>query len=409
LIVVAAVVAGAIAVLFAKLCDLAGDLHRHFAAASPLLSLLLVPAGLVLSAWATRTFAPAAAGSGIPQVISAASDPRPRGVADPRLSWWTASFKMVVCALLLACGASIGREGPTVQVCAAVIVLLTSVVRMSAVQSRALVIAGGAAGVAAAFNTPIAGVVFAVEELAKGFDRRTNTVVILVVVAGGVAAYALSGDYAYFGELKSSPALLSAWLTAPITGVVGGLTGGLFSRVLVAVLGPRAGMFARFRERRPVLLALICGLLVAAAAWLSVGATYGTGYAETRSLLAGDTSFHAFRFGLLKWVANLASACSGAPGGIFSPSLAAGAGMGAWIQTLLPFGSGRDAIVLGMASYLSGVVQAPLTSAIILMEMTRDPGLVGPLMLAALIARAVSSRIATEPVYHALASGVRSH
>jgi H+/Cl- antiporter ClcA len=292
-----------------------------------------------------------------------------------------------------------------VQITAAAVLLFTSRLRARGSDRRALTIAGGAAGVAAAFNTPIAGAVFAFEELARGFDRRTNSVVILVVVAAGAASYALSGDYAYFGELRSGHALLSAWLSAPIIGIVGGAAGGLFSRGLLSIIGPR-GRFRGFKARRPMLLALGCGLVSAVAAVASRGATYGTGYLETQRLLAGQSSYHAFSFAVWKWVANLAAACSGAPGGIFSPSLAAGAGIGAWIDSLLPFGSGRDAIVLGMACYLSGVVQAPLTSAVILMEMTRDPGLVGPLMLGALLARAVSARISRKPVYHALSEGV---
>lgn len=405
-IAIAAVVAGALAVGFAKLCDLSIDLHRAMIAGKPFLGPALLPVAFVAAAWLTRTLAPQSAGSGIPQVISAGEHPAPVGVEDPRLSWKTAAVKAFLCIGLLLCGASIGREGPTVQIAASAVVLFTSRLRARGSDRRALVIAGGAAGVAAAFNTPIAGAVFAFEELARGFNRRTNAVVILVVVAAGAASYALSGDYAYFGEMRSGHALISAWLTAPIIGVVGGVAGGLFSRGLLTVIGPRGGVLGAFKKRRPLLLALGCGLISAVAAIASQGATYGTGYLETQRLLAGQSSYHAFSFALWKWVANLAAATCGAPGGIFSPSLAAGAGLGAWIDSLLPFGSGRDAIVLGMACYLSGVVQAPLTSAIILMEMTRDPGLVGPLMLGALLARAVSARISRKPVYHALAEGV---
>jgi H+/Cl- antiporter ClcA len=406
LIVAFAAAAGAIAVGFAKLCDLAGAWQHQFAVAAPWAALVVLPFALAGAAWFTRVVAPQSGGSGIPQVISVAARPAPDGVADPRISWRTALLKMLVCVALLACGASIGREGPTVQICAAVVSLSAGLLRLRSTDRGALAIAGGAAGVAAAFNTPIAGIVFAVEELAKAFDRRTNILVILVVVAAGVAAYALAGDYAYFGELRSSPALYSAWFTAPIAGVAGGALGGLFARFLVRSIGPGLGRFGRFRARRPVLTAFGLGLIAAGAAWASNGATYGTGYLETRALLAGQSSFHAFSFGALKIVANLAAAMSGAPGGIFSPSLAAGAGLGAWLDTILPFGSGRDAIVLGMACYLSGVVQAPLTSAVILMEMTRNPILVGPLLLGALIARAVSSRICDQPVYHALALGI---
>jgi H+/Cl- antiporter ClcA len=273
---------------------------------------------------------------------------------------------------------------------------------------RALLIAGGAAGVAAAFNTPIAGIVFAVEELARGFDRRSSTVIILVVVAAGAAAYAMSGNYAYFGELRGETKLGYAWYCAPVLGIICGAAGGLFSKALAGMIGPEPGRLGRWRLRRPVIFALACGGVAVLAAIASHGLTYGTGYAETSSLLAGHPGRGA-TLAVFKWIANLAAAGSGAPGGIFSPSLTAGAGIGSAFAHFVPLLSNRDAVVLGMAGYLAGVLQAPLTSAIILMEMTRDPGLVGPLMLSTLIARAVSAQIMPEPIYHVLSHNWRRH
>ena len=143
-----------------------------------------------------------------------------------------------------------------------------------------------------------------------------------------------------------------------------------------------------------------------AAATLSGGLTFGAGYEEAKSLLQ-DRPGTGLGLAASKFVATLAAAASGTPGGIFAPALATGAGIGAaFARTGLAF-AGRDAVVLGMTSYLSGVVQAPLTSAVILMEMTRDPSLVGPLMLAALIARWVSGLVMPEPIYHVLAAGWR--
>jgi H+/Cl- antiporter ClcA len=398
-IVAAAVAGGVLAVAFAKLCDLAGGLHADWARRWPLAVLLLPPLVLPLTVWLTLTIAPESGGSGIPQVIAASEEAR-RGQADPRVSLKTALFKMAVSAVLLLAGLSIGREGPTVQIVAALVFAFTAGLR-GGPHPRTLLIAGGGAGVAAAFNTPIAGVVFAVEELAKGFDRQASTVIVLVVLAAGVASYALAGDYAYFGQLQGSKALMSAWMTAPIVGAACGVAGAAFSRVLVSVLGPDKGPLGRFRLRRPLAFAIACGLATSAAAFASHGLSYGTGYAEASSLLEGHP-VRALTLALSKWASNLAAAASGAPGGIFSPSLATGAGIGGALARVIPFAASHDTVVLGMAAYLSGVVQAPITSAVILMEMTRDPGLVGPLMAATLIARLVSGRIMREPVYHAL-------
>ena len=388
--------------LFAKLADLAQDQHAHLVTLYKGWAAVLLPLGLPLAVWLTRRFAPEAAGSGIPQIIAAAeSQTVARPGRDPRLTIRTALWKIAVCALLLLCGASIGREGPTVQVSAAVVYALGARMYGRSGPARPADRRRRGRRGGPPSTRPSPGVVFAVEELAKGFDRRSNTVVILVVVAAGVAAYALAGNYAYFGELRGSVALASSWYAAPILGVVCGLAGGLFSRLLAGMIGPRPGRLGRWKAARPMLFALGCGAVAAVAAVASRGLSYGAGYAETASLLAGHPG-RGLTLAVFKFVASLAAAGSGAPGGIFSPSLATGAGVGALFGHILPFASGRDTIVLGMAAYLSGVVQAPLTSAIILMEMTRDPGLVGPLMLAALIAREVSSRVMPEPIYHVL-------
>lgn len=395
-----AILGGLAAAAFARMSDDAMEVHNHLYALAPWPTLLLLPFGFALCAWITTRFSPEAAGSGIPQVIAAAEQ-RWRGRwGGQRVTIRTAIWKVFMSAILLVCGASIGREGPTVQVVAGIMRTLTRGLRGGAGR-RAIIIAGGAAGVAAAFNTPIAGVVFAVEELAKSFEKRTHTTVILVVVVAGLTSYAVQGDYAYFGVRGGEPALRSAWLAAPLIGIAGGLLGGLFSRVLATVLGTGDHPLARWRRARPVTFAFACGVIAAAVALASGGMTFGAGYDEAKSLLQGHPG-RGLGFALFKFAASLAAAVSGVPGGIFAPSLATGAGLGAAFARIGPLFAGRDSVVLGMTGYLSGVVQAPLTSAVILMEMTRDPGLVGPLMLAALTGRWVSGLIMPKPIYHVL-------
>lgn len=404
-LVTVAVLGGLAAAGFAKFCDQAMEVHTRLYAWAKWPTLALLPIGFALAAWLTRRFAPEAAGSGIPQVIAAAEG-RWRGRwGGQRVTLKTAAWKVALTGALLACGASIGREGPTVQVVAGIMRTLTRGLR-GGPGRRAIIIAGGAAGVSAAFNTPIAGVVFAVEELAKSFERRTHTTVILVVVVAGFASYAVQGDYAYFGVLSGSAALGSAWIAAPLIGAVGGLFGGLFSKALVAIIGPGQNPVSNWRRAHPVVFAFGCGLMAMAAAVASGGVTFGAGYNEAKSLLQ-DHPGMGMRLAASKFVASLAASASGIPGGIFAPALATGAGIGAaFARSGLAF-AGRDAVVLGMAAYLSGVVQAPLTSAVILMEMTRDPSLVGPLMLACLIARWVSGLIMPEAIYHVLSANWR--
>jgi H+/Cl- antiporter ClcA len=404
-IIAAAVLGGAAAAGYAEVCDMLMALHGRLYALARWPVLLMLPLGFGLAAWITTRFAPEASGSGIPQVIAAAEQRWTGRWGGQRVTLRTALWKVLISGLVLVCGGSIGREGPTVQVTAGILRSLTRGLR-GGPGRRAIIIAGGAAGVAAAFNTPIAGVVFAVEELAKTFEQRTNTVVILVVVVAGFTSWALLGDYAYFGVLGESPALGAAWLAAPAIGLLGGLFGGLFSRLLGMVMGPGQHPVARFRRARPVTFAVLCGTVAALFAVVSGGLTFGAGYAEAKSLLA-DHPGRGLGFSVCKFGASLAAAVAGLPGGIFAPSLATGAGLGAAVARMGLGVAGRDAVVLGMTAYLSGVVQAPLTSAVILMEMTRDPGLVGPLMLAALLGRWASGLICREPIYHLLARNWR--
>jgi H+/Cl- antiporter ClcA len=405
LIIAVTILCGLAAALFARVCDEAMAAHSRLYAAAKWPTLLLLPIGFGVTTWLTLKFAPEAAGSGIPQVIAAAEQ-RWRGRwGGQRVTLRTAAWKVVLSASLLLCGASIGREGPTVQVVAGILRTLTRGLK-GGPGRRAIIIAGGAAGVAAAFNTPIAGVVFAVEELAKSFERRTNATVILIVVISGFAAYALEGNYAYFGVLGGETSITPAWFAAPVIGVVAGVLGGLFSRCLAGLIGPVGNPVTRWRKAHPVLFAVICGGVAALVALVSGGLTFGAGYNEAKSLLQ-DHPTNGAALAVSKFIASLAAAASGAPGGLFAPSLATGAGIGAVFAHLGIGVGGRDAVVLGMTSYLSGVVQAPLTSAVILMEMTREPGLVGPLLLAALLARWASSLVMPEPIYHLLSRSWR--
>lgn len=405
LIVGVAILGGLAAALFARLCDRAMAEHARLYTQWKWPTLALLPLGFVACAWLTRRFAPEAAGSGIPQVIAAAEQRWVGRWGGQRVTLKTAVWKVVLSAAMLLCGGSIGREGPTVQVVAGIMRTLTRGLK-GGPGRRAIIIAGGAAGVAAAFNTPIAGVVFAVEELAKSFERKTFSVAILVVVVAGFAAYALQGDYAYFGVLNGQTALKTAWLAAPVIGLVGGFFGGLFARILVVLIGPGDHPFARWRRAHPLVWAGLCGLIAAAVALATGGMTFGAGYAQSKALLLNSSAGGGLELAGGKFLANLAASASGAPGGIFAPSLATGAGIGAAFASFGLF-AGRDAVVLGMTSYLSGVVQAPLTSAVIVMEMTRDPGLVGPLMLAALIGRWASELVMKEPLYHVLSRSWR--
>jgi H+/Cl- antiporter ClcA len=178
--------------------------------------------------------------------------------------------------------------------------------------------------------------------------------------------------------------------------------GGIFSRILIVMLSGFPGVVGRWIKAHPVAFAALCGFAVALCGLAAGGTTFGTGYAQARALLDGSPPPPA-SFGALKFLANVLSSICGIPGGIFSPSMAVGAGIGANLAPFFPGAALNAIVLLGMVAYFAGVVQAPITAFVIVTEMTDNHHMVVPLMAAAVIATAVSRLIAPVGVYHALA------
>lgn len=398
-----AVGVGLAATAFALASDEAHVLFSQVLAVSPWLPLLVTPLTFAGVAALTQRYFKGAEGSGIPQTIAAIRMPDDRD-RDAVLSLRLAAGKMVLTCIALAGGASVGREGPTVQVGAAILYNLRRLIRFPRhLMERGLIVAGGGAGVAAAFNTPLAGVVFAIEEMARSFEERASGTLLTAVIIAGLAAIYVQGDYTYFGVTDATLGGATGWVGVLLCGLAGGILGGGFSRLLLAFssrgLPGRAGRFVR---AYPVRFAALCGLLLALIGLASGSATYGSGYAEARHLLEGGGEVSA-SYGVWKMLATFVSFVSGIPGGLFAPSLSAGAGIGQAIANLLSQADASALVVIGMAAYFAGVVQAPITAFVIVMEMTGNHDMVVPLMLATLLAAGVSRTICPRPLYKALA------
>ena len=397
--VLGGIIVGAAAYALAIAADRAGALFQDLLQHAPVIAFCVTPLGFAISIWIARRYFPNAGGSGIPQAIAARAL---QGLAarERLVSIRIAIGKTILVMLGLLCGGSIGREGPTVQIGASI---MFAIGRLSPRRQPGLILAGSAAGVAAAFNTPLAGIVFGIEEMSRAFEVRTSGIVIGGVIAAGLTSLTLQGDYTYFGTTHAVlGGSMQGWLGVPVLGIAGGLLGGVFSRTLILFGKGLPGRTGAVIKRHPVPFAAACGLLVALCGVLSGGTVFGTGYTQARGLLQGDTAVPG-TFGALKFVATLASSISGIPGGIFAPSLAVGAGLGANVASILPAAPAQALVVLGMVAYFSGVVQAPITAFVIVAEMTNDHAMVVPLMLASLIAFSVSRLICKEGVYHALA------
>jgi H+/Cl- antiporter ClcA len=399
---IGATLVSVIAIGFATGADLAMRAFQWALDGRPWLAFVIAPAGLAVSLLLTRHVFPGAQGSGIPQVI-AALHMTDAAVVARVLSLRIAVGKVLLTLLGLASGASLGREGPTVQVGASIMYAVGKRLRLPRAElQRALVLAGGAAGIAAAFNTPLAGVVFAIEELSHSFEARTSGVVFTAVIIAGVTTLGLMGNYTYFGHTSAELEFGPRWAAVALCGVVGGLAGGLFSSALLMFARGLPGRTGLFLARHPVLFAALCGLAIAGCGWLSDGSTYGTGYAQARGIVEGHSTLPA-SYTALKLVANVVSYVSGIPGGIFAPALAVGAGLGEWLSHIVPSATSGAVVLLGMVAYFSGVVQAPITATVIVMEMTDNQRMTIPLMAAAFLAFGVSRLVCRRPIYTALA------
>ncbi|MBU1347743.1 MAG: chloride channel protein [Alphaproteobacteria bacterium] len=393
-----AVLVGLFAWGFALAADHAQLAFNRFSGAWPYAPLIVSPLGFLALAWLTRIAAPEARGSGIPQVIAAARDPAGasrRGLTSLR----TAVFKLAATLIALLVGGSVGREGPTVQVGAAIMAAIHRVLRIPV--TSAVIIAGGAAGVAAAFNTPIAGVAFALEELAAAYEQRLTLLVMAAVMIAGLVPLSLAGDYIYFGVVAEAMPAVRALPAALLVGALGGAAGGLFSRISLKFLA-RGFLIGR----RPLITALVCGAIVGVIGVASHGLTWGTGYDAARTLVEGGRQ--PLWFAPAKFVATLASSLSGAPGGVFAPSLSVGAGLGGLMANLFPEESRSAIVLIGMIAYFVGVVRAPLTGVVIIAEMTANRGMILPLFAAAVIADVAAKAVSGRRLYHGLADRYRA-
>lgn len=367
---------------------------------APLLWTPLTAAAIV---WITRRYVPGAAGSGIPQVM-AAQDP---SVTDATRGMFVSLrltlAKMVLTAWGLLGGLSLGREGPSVQIAAGVMHSVRRwLPKRSQISEHSLLVAGGAAGIAAAFNTPLGGVMFAIEELTRKPEHRNHGLTIAAIVLAGMMGISVYGNGSYFGVIRVEGLGWSVLLPGILVVLACGLLGGLFSRLLVVSLsGQSMDWFSAQRKARPVAFAAGCGLSIAIIGVVTAGDTFGSGYAHTKASLenTGDTNS---LYVLLKFITTWLTAWSGVPGGIFAPSLAIGGAVGADVAQWTSYTNPATLIALGMTAFLAAVTQAPLTAFIIVMEMVDGHALVLSLMTSALVASAVS-RLISAPLYMSLA------
>jgi CIC family chloride channel protein len=366
---------------------------------------LAIPLGFVIAWWLARTFAPEVAGDGVPASTEALM------VRSGHIRARVVPLKYLATVATIGLGGSAGREGPIVQIGAGIGSWLSRRFHMGEDQVRSLVAAGAGAGIGAAFNAPIAGMLFAMEVILVSFAPRHMSAIVIASVAAAITSQTLVGEGLASGFYKlNSPAELGLYA---LLGLLVVLVGFFFLRTLDFIEGIAHAQAERLTWLRPVIAGLLVALLV-----FFVPSLAGTGQGLTNNLLLNaqypgllgfeDAWWILILLALGKAVATSLTISSGGSGGAFMPSLFMGAVVGAGFANLagdfwhgdIPLNVGAFAVV-GMAAMFATVARAPLTSILIVFEVTgaRDYRLILPLMLTAVLGTFLGERLSRESVY----------
>jgi CIC family chloride channel protein len=355
-------------------------------------------AAALVATWLVRRFAPHASGSGIPHVEMVLRK------EAPLAPYILLPVKFVGGVLAIGSGMALGREGPSVQMGASIAQFVGTVFRRSWPDLRVLMAAGAGAGLATAFNSPIAGAVFVLEELVQRFEHRMAIAALAASATAIAVARALLGDAPDFAvePLNHVPAIGQPLFL--VLGVIAGLLAVGYNRLLLGSIA----LVARFDRVPPEWRAAVIGAAVAVVAWFAPGLV-GGGDPITQRTLSGAVvlAFLPVAF-LIRALLGSASYAAGTPGGLFAPMLVLGAQLGllcgAWQAALFPSLAipPQAFAVVGMAAFFTGVVRAPMTGIVLIIEMTAAFNMLLPMLIACFAAMLVPTLLGDTPIYEAL-------
>ena len=361
---------------------------------------LLVPVlGSLITGYLLYRYFPNARGSGIPQTRAAVF------INDGHISLRTVLGKFLCCSTSLASGIALGREGPAVQIGSGIASVIGRRLGLSRDQVRWLVPVGGAAALAAAFNTPIAAIIFSLEEIMGDLHAPILGSIVLSSTTSWMVLHLVLGDEPLFhvaGYRLVNPIELIFYA---VLGIVGGFASVFFVKLLLGV----RERFSRLPRKSEWIQPVGGGLLVGLIGYF-VPEVLGVGYDQVEKVLNGDMIFRVVvMLALLKTVATAVCYASGNAGGIFGPTMFIGAMLGAAVGQIAHFafptltaGPGAYALV-GMGAAFAGIIRTPLTSVIMIFEVTRDYTIIVPLMVANVLAFFISQKFQSTSVYAALA------
>ena len=377
--------------------DYAQHLFKQLIASQPELSFAITPITFVLIVYVAKYFCHYVQGSGIPQLI-AANDSRNKTIRERLLSFRVAVGKIGFIFIGMLGGAPIGIEGPSIHIGGSIFYGFNRFLKLKRkLLIHSLIAIGGSAGLIVAFNAPIAGFLFAYEEIGRKLKKQA----LILIAAVSLLVYFLSllyrGNTPYLANMSAYTIDYSLiWQLIPLA-ILAGIVGGLFSKATLYLIEK----FISHTKFRVILIASLLGLIIAAFNYLSKGQIAGSGREEVLLMLAGERL--GVEFVLMKYFSTLSSLASTIPGGLFMPSISIGAGIGAEIATYYTQINAEVIIMMAMIAYLSAVVRAPLTATFVILEMSASLTLIFPGLLVAFAANWVSKQIFTQPIYEALA------
>lgn len=359
---------------------------------------LFSTAGAVLSVWLVRHFAPETSGSGIPHLKAVLHRFR-------ELIWFRVlPTKFIAGMVALGSGLALGREGPTVQMGGAVGDAISKWLKVGPSERRTLIAAGAGAGLAAAFNAPLSGLTFVLEEVQHDFHPIVFAAAFIAAVIADIVARLLSGSSPVFSIPGYSMPPLTTLPAFALLGIVAGVLGVLFNRGLIGVLN----FFGRFGGKRTLIIAAGVGALTGMVSWFSSIAV-GSGHSLAEIVLAGQLALTTLPLWfILRFILTLTSYGTGTAGGIFSPLLVLGAllglATGQIVHGIAPVLAPEPAVfaVVGMAAYFTAVVRAPITGILLIIEMTGNFEQMLPLLVGCFCAYAVAELLKDLPIYEAL-------
>lgn len=402
---IGSIITGIIAVLYAQIFAFGEHTLHKILSWNLWMIFIIAPAGFVLSWWLVKKYAPLAKGSGIPQVMASVelANPKDNHLIHKLLSFRIILIKILSSFVLVSSGGAIGREGPTIQIAGSIFRKVYEYLPTwwPKISKKNMILTGAAAGLSAAFNTPLGGIVFAVEELSKTHINYFKTALFTAVIIAGLTAQSFAGSYLYLGYPKTSDVTL--WIMFPII-FVSGICGILSSQLSVAMLKISRLKKKLKTDSSNIIFLIICGLIVATIAYFINPDILGSGKDIIERVLFTDNKTEAWYVPILRMLGPALAFTSGGAGGIFAPALSTGASIGSVFAGVMNLTDNETNVLIlaGMVSFLTGITRAPFTSAILVLEMTDRHSLIFHLMLAGMMSSIFSVLVSRHSLYEVL-------